>query len=585
MHDRNSKLGHHDMKLIYFLLALLLLPAMVLAQGSGQAPDSSKSNTDLTAEVKALREALMQTQKQLAAQQQEIETLKVQSRNAVAASTTSKLVPTRRDGSSGDSASSGLEPTVKHTTADIKQQPSTQQVQEKGKPEEEPVGSFRVDNAVINIGGFVDFENIHRTTNTQGNINTPFAAIPFNNTPHGRVSELRTTAQNSRFSFKVTDKFAGNDVLGYLETDFSGNDAPSVYQTSNPHTNRLRLYFMDLKRGKWEVLGGQSWGWLTPNRQGIGPMPVDLFLTYNEAPDGMVGVPWTRAAVLRAAYQPNEHWAMGVGIEGSNQYIGGYVALPAAFSSIGSQFDNNAQIGAPNSFPDILAKITHDRNIAARHFHAEVTGLFTGAHASVKPIGGTAFQTRSAVGGGGQIAANYELVPNKLVLLANAFWSDGGAHYLEGTTPQLVVRPNAAGTDVSLSMVHAGAGSAGLEWRTTSKQSFAIYYAADYFERNFFPDTTNAVHPGKIIGFGGPGSSNIDNRAIQQVTFDWLHTFWKDRRYGALQYYIQYSYLTRAPWYVAPGDPKNAHLSMVYAGFRYVLPTTAGTLLRVPYPN
>ena len=27
------------------------------------------------------------------------------------------------------------------------------------------------------------------------------------------------------------------------------------------------------------------------------------------------------------------------------------------------------------------------------------------------------------------------------------------------------------------------------------------------------------------------------------------------------------------------------HLSMVYAGFRYVLPTTAGTLLRVPYPN
>src|SRR5260370_4654676 len=224
---------------------------------------------------------MMQTQKQLAAQQQEIEALKVQARDGVAASTTSKSVPTRRDGSSGDSASSGLEPTVRHTTADIKQQPSAQQVQEKGKPEEEPVGSFRVDNAVINIGGFVDFENIHRTTNTQGNINTPFAAIPFNNTPQGRVSELRTTAQNSRFSFKVTDKFAGNDVLGYLETDFSGNDAPSVYQTSNPHTNRLRLYFMDMNPGKRDTLGGQAWAVLTPNRQGIGPLPVDLLLTYN----------------------------------------------------------------------------------------------------------------------------------------------------------------------------------------------------------------------------------------------------------------------------------------------------------------
>src|SRR5260370_23053385 len=95
MHGRNRKLGHHDMKLIYFLLASLLLPAIMLAQGSGREHDSSKSKTNLTAEVKALREALMQTQKQLAAQQQEIETLRVQSRNAVAASTTSKLVPTR----------------------------------------------------------------------------------------------------------------------------------------------------------------------------------------------------------------------------------------------------------------------------------------------------------------------------------------------------------------------------------------------------------------------------------------------------------------------------------------------------------
>jgi len=43
--------------------------------------------------------------------------------------------------------------------------------------------------------------------------------------------------------------------------------------------------------------------------------------------------------------------------------------------------------------------------------------------------------------------------------------------------------------------------------------------------------------------------------------------------------------LTRAPWFVAPNDPRNAHLSMVYVGVRYVLPSTSGTLLRVPYPN
>jgi hypothetical protein len=103
--------------------------------------------------------------------------------------------------------------------------------------------------------------------------------------------------------------------------------------------------------------------------------------------------------------------------------------------------------------------------------------------------------------------------------------------------------------------------------------------------RNFFPDTPNTAKPRTVIGYGGPGSPNTNNRAIQQATFDWLQTFWKDTRYGALQSYIQYSYLTRAPWFVATHAPKNARLNMVYFGVRYVLPSTSGTLLRVPYPN
>jgi hypothetical protein len=398
------------------------------------------------------------------------------------------------------------------------------------------------------------------------------------------VSEFRTTAQFSRLNVKITEGFHGNDITGYVEGDFGGNDAPGVYQSVNPHTNRLRLYFVDLKRGKWEFLAGQTWSWLTPNRTGIGPMPPDLAITYNEDQNLGVGVPYTRAAELRVAYHANEHWALGLGIENPNQYIGSYVALPSQFTTIGTQFDNGANAGAANLMPDILSKITYDRDSSGRHFHAEVTGLFNGAQATVMPVGSPSFNKHNTFGGGGQIAGNYELRP-KLLLLGNAFWSDGGAHYLVATGPQLVVQPNPAGTDVSLSMVHAGAGSAGIEWIANEKEAFAAYYGADYYGRNFFPDTTNTAHPGTIIGFGGPGSPNTNNRAIQQVTFDWLQTFWKNPRYGALQTYVQYSYLTRAPWYVPPGDPKNAHLSMVYFGFRYVLPSTSGTLLRVPYPN
>ena len=417
------------MKPSHILIACLLLPGVVRGQTSGANPDSSANNTNLAAEVKALRESLLQTQTQMAAQQREIETLKAQSKNAVTVPAPSEL-PSRGNGAAGDSDASAPERTTLSASANIQQQPPTHQLQEQSKPVQVPLGSFRIGDAILELGGFVDLENIFRTTNTQSNIATNFGGFPYNNTPQGRVSEFRTTAQFSRLSFKIQDRFAGNDILGFVEGDFSGNDASGVYESVNPHTNRLRLYFMDLKRGKWEILGGQTWSWLTPNREGIGPIPSDLAITYNEDQNLGVGVPYTRAAEFRVAYHPNKHWAFGAGIEDPNQFIGGFVALPAAFTSIGSQFDNGAQSGAANAFPDVLSKVTYDNEFARRHFHAEVTGLFTGVHASAMPVGSTSFKTHTTVGGGGQIATNYELLRDKLVFLANVFWSDGGAQTL-----------------------------------------------------------------------------------------------------------------------------------------------------------
>jgi hypothetical protein len=549
---------------------LLVVPGFVFGQTTAQT-GSSAASSEVAAEVKALREALLQTQQQVAAQQREIETLKAQSKPEQPGVVNASFTPVPAPPSS-----SVIAPRSDSSTA----QPQSQQPAEESAPT-----TIKVGDAVLTPGGFVDFENIYRTTNTQSNIATNFAGIPFSNTALGSVSEFRTTAQFSRLNFKIEDTYKGTDFMGYVEGDFSGNSAPGVYQSVNGLTNRLRLYFGYARHGKWVIVGGQTWSWLTPNRDGLGPIPSDLAITYNEDQNLGVGVPYTRAAELRVGYHPTEHWAIGVGIENSNPYIGAYVALPSQFTSIGTQFDNNANAGAAGLMPDILAKTTYDTNFGARHFHAELTGLLTGAHASVEPLGSNNFRMHSAFGGGGQFATNYDLIPNKLVVLANVFWSDGGAHYLVGTGPELVVRPNPAGTDVNLSMLHAGAGSAGLEWRASAKEAFAVYYGADYYGRDFFADTTNTTHPGTIIGYGGPGSPNTNNRAIQQATFDWLLTFWKSQRFGALQYYTQYSYLTRSPWFVPAGDPKNAHLSMVYAGIRYVLPSTSGTLLRVPYPN
>ena len=566
---------------------LLMVPGIAHGQAAPHPADSATNTSDVATQLDALREALLRTQQQVAAQQQEIQVLKTQLKVGQSGTAGGALItaaevvrpnPTPPSANPSDPFPEIHPDVVSSVTRSADQQ--AQQTDQKAA-----AGSIKLGDATLTPGGFVDFENIYRTTNTQSNIATNFAGIPFSNTPQGNVSELRSTAQFSRLSMKLEDNFRGVDLVGYVEGDFSGNSAPNVYQSVNGLTNRLRLYFGYARHGKWEILGGQTWSWLTPNRTGIGPMPSDLAISYNEDQNLAVGVPYTRAAEFRVAYHLNEHWAIGLGIEDSNQYIGNYVALPAGFSAIGTQFDNNANAGAANLMPDIIAKTTYDTELSGRHFHAEVTGFVTGAHATAIPTGSTVFNSHSAYGGGGEFATNYELVRNKLVVLANVYWSDGGAHYLVGTGPELVVRPDVAGNNISLSMVHAGAGSAGLEWRASPKQAFAVYYGADYYGRNFFSDTTNTTNPNSIIGYGGPSSPNTNNRAIQQITFDWLLTFWKSERHGALQYYTQYSYLTRAPWFVALDEPKNAHLSMVYAGVRYVLPSTSGTLLRVPYPN
>ena len=61
-------------------------------------------------------------------------------------------------------------------------------------------------------------------------------------------------------------------------------------------------------------------------------------------------------------------------------------------------------------------------------------------------------------------------------------------------------------------------------------------------------------------------------RTIQELTFGFNRTIWKDPRYGAVNVMGQYEWLTRDPWAVITGAPKAAHDSDVYGDFRYTLP-------------
>jgi hypothetical protein len=176
--------------------------------------------------------------------------------------------------------------------------------------------------------------------------------------------------------------------------------------------------------------------------------------------------------------------------------------------------------------------------------------------------------------------------------LTNGMYGNGVGRYMVALGPTAVVRPitqsggatctsttTAGGIvvtgncDAQPSLVHAFNGTFGFELQATPKTVFGAYYGGAYFQRNAFPDLTGGTAQ-PIIGFGGIGQpiAGNQNRAVQQGTFDWNQTFWRNPQHGAVILIAQESYVTRAPWFVAAGAPKNAHLFMSYLSLRYVLP-------------
>jgi hypothetical protein len=417
--------------------------------------------------------------------------------------------------------------------------------------------SFRIGQAEFTPLGFMDLTSVWRSTDVGSGIGTSFNGIPFNNAAAGVVPENRFSAQNSRIGLKVTTDYKGTPVTGYLEADFLGNAPATLNVTSNANTLRMRLYWVDIRPGKWEILGGQSWSMMTPNRVGISPMPADIFYSQNMDTNYQLGLVWTRAPQFRVVYHASgatdNGFHIGFAIENPEQYTSS-ATLP---SFVGSQVDASGNTATPNLSPDIQAKIAYDVKSSSHAFHIEAAGLVSNfSVAGPAP----ALTTSSLTAAGGEVNFNFEVLKG-FRLIGNSFYSSGEGRYIQGNGPDFIVRNNG-----SLSPVHSGSGVAGFEYQA-KKELFFAYYGTAYFGRNF-----DEYAAGKYYGFGYPGSATSNNREIQEYTFGYVHTFWKSANHGAIQLINQYSYLTRAPWYLAAGAPVNAHVNMIFNDLRYTLP-------------
>ncbi|MGB7758475.1 MAG: hypothetical protein WBL61_01525 [Bryobacteraceae bacterium] len=525
-------------RIVSSLLPLaLLLPVLCLAQGSAQTDDIAKLREQIAAQQKQLdeqRQALETAQKALESAQKAIDSQQKLLDRLVAAQSAPVAAPTQSA-----------------VNLPAEQAAPAAEVDNKGRPFS-PL-AFHIGGADFAPGGFMDFSTVWRSNDIGSGVATSFASVPFSNTVAGRMDEFRSSAANSRLTLTITDSPTKRmSVTGYVEGDFYGNQPTSLYVTSNSGTFRMRHFWASVQQGKWEVLGGQTWTLMTPNRVGVSPVSSSVFVGLGEDSNYLTGLVWGRPGQLRVTYHPNKQWSIAASIENPEQYVTTSTTLPAFAAT---QVDNGSVPTAPNVRPDIVAKVAYDTQVAGKALHFELAGL--SRQFRVSPAQGTYFD---AQGLGGSFNTVLEVVKN-FRLIATTFYSSGGGRDIVALGPDLVVGPNG-----SISPVHAMSGIAGFEWAPTPKSQFFAYYGGAYFDRNY-----TVVSPGNYLGFGFPGSSSA-NRQFQEPMFGYYYTFWKNPRYGALQIITQYSYLTRAPWYVAPGTPHTAYANMVFGSLRFTLP-------------
>jgi hypothetical protein len=429
---------------------------------------------------------------------------------------------------------------------------------------------LKIGDATITPVGFMDLTAVWRNENAGSGIGSSFGSVPLANASTAHLSEFRFSPQNSRFGFRFDANVKGAHIIGYNEMDFLGTSGSnSLGVTNGAFVPRIRLYWVDVRKGAIEFLAGQSWSLLTPSRKGISPLPGDIFYSQVMDVNYIAGLTWTRQPGLRLVFHPSDAVAIGFAAENPNQYVGGSAGGPsitppsatALSGLVGTQFDNTSPspLSTPNLTPDFIAKLAFD---PGRRVHFE----FNGIERNFKDWISTTNTRFTKAGAGGSFNANLEVVKN-FRIISNNYWSDGGGRYIFGQAPDVVIRSNG-----SLSPVHSGGLNEGFEANLSKNFLLYAYYGDIYVGKNTALDANGT----SLIGYGQHGGSQ--DRNTQEFTIGYVQTFWKDAKYGALSMITQYEWLNRYLWYVAPNTPKGGHDSTVYVDIRYTLPGSAPTL-------
>jgi len=423
---------------------------------------------------------------------------------------------------------------------------------------EQPEGpAIMVGPTQIRIGGYLGLTGIFRSTNSGGGPGTDFAAIPYDDTAQGHMSETRLSAQSSRLSIRVNAPASpGRPALaGYFEMDFAGSTPGNVAVTSSGYGLRLRHAFGEVQRGKFLIAAGQAFSLMTPAKRLLSIWPSDYDMSQAVDMNYVLGMVWGRSPQVRFTYRPAPSFNWSFSVENPEQQIQDAVTLPACCADdLAAQYNTGDNgVSVPNLMPDIVSRIAYNHGNA---FHLDAGGVVRAFRHSLKPYTDSVHQA----GGGASVNGRVNAGAGTRII-GQVSYGAGMGRYIGGLVPDVSIT-----ADGSIHPIRTTSWVTGVEQAVRPKLSVSGYYSGVRTANSYSQDID-----GSFIGFGFPGSGRSNNKRLHEITGVVAVQPWSLPEAGSFQWNSQVSWLERSPWSPDAG-PQSASAFMFLTQIRYNLP-------------
>jgi hypothetical protein len=410
----------------------------------------------------------------------------------------------------------------------------------------------------LRIGGYLGVTGLYRSTSSGGGTGTSFAAIPYDDTAQGNLSETRLSAQASRLSIRVNAASAPSraTLAGYFEMDFNGTTPGNVAVTTTSVGFRLRNAFGEAQfNQRFLVAVGQAYTLMTPAKDQLSIWPSDYELTHAVDMNYVAGMVWGRMPQVRFTFRPTPAFNWAVSVENPEQQLGdGVVTLPSCCGAdLAAQYNTGDNgLSVPNLMPDILSRVAFN---AGKTVHVDAGGVVRVFRHTLKPYANSVRQA----GGGGSVNARVTIAGAANVFGQVAYGA-GLGRYIGGLVPDVSIS-----ADGRIHPIQTYSWVAGVEQRLSTRSSIAVYDSGVHADASYSMDTD-----GTYIGFGYPGAPKAANKAIHEVTTVFAWQPWKIEGRGSMQWTTQVSWLTRTSW--STDHSPSADAVLFFSQLRYNLP-------------